>query len=767
MTQPHAISRNDEFVVEHLGAHETDQSGKGRSRAPRRHPEMARLTSQVERQAQILDAVLSASPEHVYMFDRAGRISYANQAAAEAHGVPVAEIIGKTSRQIGLPASITDAGMTLRRSVFASGRPVSGEARLKTVRGVRDFIYTLSPVLRPDGGVDAVVATASDITERKCAESRTEVLLEIATAVSTAADINEVLALALPRLATVVGCRGAMIFHPDPVTGHRCLLTQHGVPDEVLPFIEVLSFPPGQPFDGRMARGETVVINDMRAQKWLPAEIGQTIGLQAILAVPLRARGNRFGALILFHTQEGKQFEPSQIELCRGAARQLAVAMESAQLRERQQEEADVSAALARVGRELIAPVSTGELLPRLCALATTELDCEFSHIWLWNDERRAYTMAAAHGDSPEHLEWLRTMDIPHQWIAPVLEQEATGKIIQVGAAANCCEPLDRVVTGLGVTTGLIIELRRGNEPAGLYVAGFRKPGESLSGKQERIARGIAQLGSLALESARLLEQLEGANRMKSDFLATVSHELRTPIHIVIGYNEMLLEGAFGDMSAEQLATLHRGAASALELSGLINTILDVSRIEAGRMHIELTETDLPSLIHETDIELGELRKMRGQPHDVPLSWCIDSAPRTLITDRAKLKVVVKNLVDNALKFTDHGSVVVRIDSPPGSIVLSVTDTGSGIPAEQHEAIFGAFRQVDSSTTRRHGGVGLGLSIVRHFVEMLGGTISVDSEVGRGSTFRVQLPLRDSITTGADGPGTGTTSGSASPPAQS
>jgi len=701
---------------------------------------MAWLTTEVERQTQLLDAVLSASPDHIYMFDRGGRICYVNQAAAAAFGRSIAEIVGKTSREIGLPAVITDAGMTLRKSVFANGSPVTGETRWRTVNGWRDFMYTLSPVPGADGCVDAVVVTASDITERKRTEDRAELLREITEHISSSTDIMEAFAQVLPRTAAALDCRGALVFQIDPDGGRARMVAAHGINEVLTPFIRALSFPPNEPFDGRLQNGETIVLNDMREQRWLPAGIYERFGLRALMAVPLRIRGLGLGALVTFHTKRGARFDDAHVEICRGIARQLAAAMESACLQERLQDEAEVSTALAHVGRELIGPVGSRELLHRLCELTTAEVRCDFCHIWLWQETEGAYTMAASHGDSPEHEEWLRSVLMTRERIAPALAHASVSGVANVSVAELRGHPLGQIVEALGITAALLIELRRGEDVTGLYIAGHRGQSDTFSAKQERIARGIAQLGSLGLESAQLLERFENASRLKSDFLATISHELRTPIHIVVGYHEMLLDGEMGELTPEQIKTLKRTAASATELSELITAILDAGRIEADRMRLDLAETDLSRLVREIDTEMRALREERP---NVELNWRVEGAARRIVTDRSKLKVVLKNLVGNALKFTNDGSVDIRLVAESEAIEVSVIDTGIGIPQAQLQTIFEAFRQVDGSTTRRFNGVGLGLYIARHFAQMLGGRISVESEEHRGSTFRLRLPLEN------------------------
>jgi signal transduction histidine kinase len=174
-----------------------------------------------------------------------------------------------------------------------------------------------------------------------------------------------------------------------------------------------------------------------------------------------------------------------------------------------------------------------------------------------------------------------------------------------------------------------------------------------------------------------------------------------------------------------------------VELSGLITAVLDVSRLEAGRVEVDVAEIELDRLIHEIDTEVQALIAEKG---GLRFAWEIEKAPETLTTDRMKLKIVLKNLISNGIKFTDSGEVVARIVERLKGIEFSVRDTGAGIPTAKRDEIFEAFRQGDSSATRRHGGVGLGLYICKNFVELLGGRIYVDSTPDRGSTFFVWLP---------------------------
>jgi PAS domain S-box-containing protein len=238
-------------------------------------------------------------------------------------------------------------------------------------------------------------------------------------------------------------------------------------------------------------------------------------------------------------------------------------------------------------------------------------------------------------------------------------------------------------------------------------------------------------------ERSILVEELRAANRLKSDFVATMSHELRTPLNVILGYNDLLLEGAFGAVAPEQSSVIRRVVQSASELLELINATLDVSRLESGRVPLQRRHVRFAELIAQLDAETREAQQKSG----VRVEWRIDDDLPLLFTDPVKLKVVLKNLFTNALKFTDQGSVIVSAEARDDGVEIRVADSGIGISAETLPIIFEPFRQADSSAARRHGGVGLGLYIVRRLVDILGGRIEVESEVGRGTAFRIWFPV--------------------------
>lgn len=246
---------------------------------------------------------------------------------------------------------------------------------------------------------------------------------------------------------------------------------------------------------------------------------------------------------------------------------------------------------------------------------------------------------------------------------------------------------------------------------------------------EQRVAERTAEL-------ERRSQELAEANRLKSEFLATMSHELRTPMNGIIGYSQVLLDGLDGPLNPEQREDLQHIAASADRLLALINDILDLSKIEAGRVVLQREKTDLAAAVAEVMATVAPLAAQKGLRIDTELG-----AVPPLYADPQRLRQILLNLVSNAVKFTDQGEIRVTAGPTPDGVAIAVADTGIGIPKEAQGYIFDEFRQVDGSASRRHGGTGLGLSITRRLVEMHGGSITVESEPGLGSTFTFTVPI--------------------------
>jgi signal transduction histidine kinase len=237
-------------------------------------------------------------------------------------------------------------------------------------------------------------------------------------------------------------------------------------------------------------------------------------------------------------------------------------------------------------------------------------------------------------------------------------------------------------------------------------------------------------------------------NRLKSEFLANVSHELRTPLNAILGYTEIISEGIYGPTTDEQREGLTGIEESGRNLLTLINQILDLSKVESGKIEVYVTETPVHDVVHAVVSEAQALAKAR--PYKVEAR-----CPKGVVikTDAAKVKQIVTNLVSNAIKFTEQGGVVVELKpSDGGGAQIHVRDTGIGIKKEDQQLIFEEFRQVDGSSTRKYAGTGLGLTIARRFAMLISGTLTVESQPGKGSTFTLTLPAEPRAAVRAGGP---------------
>ncbi len=257
---------------------------------------------------------------------------------------------------------------------------------------------------------------------------------------------------------------------------------------------------------------------------------------------------------------------------------------------------------------------------------------------------------------------------------------------------------------------------------------------------RERVREATTELAEQNELLRRQAFQLEQASAAKSQFLANVSHELRTPLNAIIGYTHLMLEGVSGELTPRQNERLQRVESNGRHLLAIINDLLDIARIESGKMPIQVERFELRELIGEVMAEVEPL--ITGTSLEV--TWTLDPEVPEVRTDRQKVKQIVLNLLSNALKFTPQGSIAIRIETceDGDQVAVAVADTGIGISEENQKTIFEAFGQADSSYAKRHSGTGLGLSICRRLATILGGTIALKSRLGEGSTFTFCFPKR-------------------------
>jgi signal transduction histidine kinase len=311
------------------------------------------------------------------------------------------------------------------------------------------------------------------------------------------------------------------------------------------------------------------------------------------------------------------------------------------------------------------------------------------------------------------------------------------------------------LLCGFVISWSCLLPLRKAQEFLGAVSAGdftaritvpnrdeFGAQAARLNHMSEEIGRLMGEQQRTATALRELNTSLEHASRAKSEFLANMSHELRTPMNAILGFTEMMRDGLYGDVPdelKEPLADIHTNGR---HLLGLINDVLDLSKIEAGRMGLSLQDYSVPDVVDSVRVSLRSLAHERG------LEFVTQVAPDLPIAhgDAKRITQCLMNLAGNALKFTRQGRVEIAVESQGDELIYRVTDTGIGIPKDELGKVFDEFRQVDGAVTREFGGTGLGLSITKRFIEMHGGRIWVDSEPGEGSTFWFAVPLRAEVT---------------------
>jgi PAS domain S-box-containing protein len=406
--------------------------------------------------------------------------------------------------------------------------------------------------------------------------------------------------------------------------------------------------------------------------------------------------------------------------------------------------------ALLEVAEEITGTLELREILDRVHRRVVKLLPCDSAFTFYWDPERRALPLAGQYGAPDEVVAELSAWEFrPGD---PIAVELAMGRTVVINDIYD--QPwlpaarLERGTAGAMVGVPLIVRER---VYGACFAAHFTSSGRKFDAAQVKRFEGVVRLFSLACESAdhhkqaqRLLEEARAANRHKSAFLANMSHELRTPLNAIIGFSEVLGDKIFGglnDKQAEYITDIH---GSGQHLLSLINDILDLSKIEAGRLELSPAEFDLP----ETCDNALVLMKERANRGGVTLHKELEEDIGVITADERKVKQVLINLLTNAVKFTgEGGSVTLRGRYSGDEVVISVIDTGIGIEKEDRELVFQEFRQVDSEHTRKHEGTGLGLALSKRLVELHGGRIWVESEPGQGSTFTFTLPKQ----TAADG----------------
>ncbi|MFQ5665713.1 MAG: GAF domain-containing sensor histidine kinase, partial [Candidatus Binatia bacterium] len=476
---------------------------------------------------------------------------------------------------------------------------------------------------------------------------------------------------------------------------------------------------------------DVLVVNDFPHSLY-NQQFRESFAGQAMLAVPLR-RGDRPVGVLLFADNVGPhRFTTTLRERALIFGAQTTVAIESALAREREEEEGRVSAALLHVTSAVRESLEEDQVLRAIGRTTRDVLGCDWSLVTMWDPAAEAFRVAAAEGWPPDIEEELRVVAF-----SPGELHELRGLLahetVEVREPPVDTAPLYQ---RWQITSLLAAPMLRGSRHIGTLLVGHRTRRGPFSAREHRIITEIATKAAIAVENARLVEELRRANQLKSEFLATMSHELRTPLNAMLGYAELMRDRVMGSISEEQADALERIVANGISLLELINMILDANRLEGGRPALEASEFTLQELLATLRGEFA----VRTAAGAVTVSWPDVTDQHVLHTDRGKLKLVLRNLIDNALKFTPQGYVGVTVGGDEARVRVQVKDTGVGIPHEAQSAVFEMFRQLDGPPRSSRAGVGLGLYLVQRYTQMLGGRVTLESTPGAGSIFTVDVP---------------------------
>ena len=480
-------------------------------------------------------------------------------------------------------------------------------------------------------------------------------------------------------------------------------------------------------------------------------------GYRTRLMAPMMRGPNALG-IIAVTSEAAQPFSAAHVQLLRIFAEQAVIAIENVRLfTELQEKNQALTTAHAQTTEALEQQTATADILrvisssptdvrPVFAAMAASAARlCDAFDSVIYQRDGDVLRLVGHEGPIP--IGPIGTFTIPlsrstHN--GRIVLDRRTSQMADLQAEVEEYPEGSAIARRWGHRTVLGVPLLRAGEALGVITV-RRTEVRPFTTRQRELLQTFADQAVIAIENVRLFHEigqksreLEVASQHKSEFLATMSHELRTPLNAIIGFSDVLLQGMFGETNDKQTEYLRDILASGQHLLSLINDILDLSKIEAGKMELELSDFDLQTAIDDALLLMRERAARRGQV----LERALDPGLGSARGDERKVKQVLLNLLSNAVKFTPEGGrITVSAALTNGDAAISVTDTGIGIAPEDQEAVFEEFRQVGNAEKKAEG-TGLGLALCRKFVELHGGRIRVKSQIGQGSTFTFTLPLR-------------------------
>jgi len=706
-----------------------------------------------------------------------------NRGAEHIFGYTAEEAIGRSVTML-IPADHPDEELSILSRIRAGERIEHYETvRVRKDGTLIDISLTVSPIRGPDGRIIGASKIARDITDRRRAEKELEeskLKLEALLASEQAARAQAEVALELhrsieERLGLLVEASGVLlgslsiesvqpaildlsrrlvsadayaIWRQDVESGTWRIVSSAGMSES---YNEQMIQEADQP---QYALGEPVIAEDVTRIPLLSArrKLYEDEGIKSLLVVPLRIHGNASGTLTFYYRQP-HEFSKTEVRVASALANLAGSTISTAELYE-EQSRMRAAAEAAEHRAQLLAEASTllassldyETTLAQVAKLAVPGL-ADWCAVDMLGDNNSIKRLAVAHSD-PAKVEWAN--ELQRRYPPDPNDEHGVPAVLRTGqselyndipdemlvAGARDEEQL-RIMREIGFTSAMVVPLSIHSRTFGAITFVTAESKRHYDASDLSFAEYLGKRAAIAIENARLYRDAQESNRLKDEFLATVSHELRTPLTAVLGWAHMLRAKQLNERNTTHaLETIERNARSQAQL---IDDLLDVSRIITGKLRLDVRQV-YPASFIESAIEAV---RPAADAKSIRIQKVMDTGIVSVAGDPSRLQQVVWNLLSNAIKFTPRGGrVQVRLERVNSHVEIVVADNGVGIKPEFLPHVFDRFRQADMSTTRHHGGLGLGLSIVRHLVELHGGMVEADSAgEGRGATFVVKLPV--------------------------
>jgi GAF domain-containing protein/CheY-like chemotaxis protein/anti-sigma regulatory factor (Ser/Thr protein kinase) len=597
-------------------------------------------------------------------------------------------------------------------------------------------------------------AKNANLTEALEQQTATAEILRVIS--SSPTDVQPVFDTIVNRAPRLCGANFCVLYRFDGELLH--LVAHYHMPEALLAMLHGLypMRPSRQHASGRAVMGAAVVeITDTLADPEYQRNVAVMGGWRSMLAVPMLREGVPLGAIVIQRVEVGS-FPEGQVALLKTFADQAVIAIENVRLfKELQARTGELTRsvnelrALGEVSQALSSSLDLETVLRTIVSRANQLAGTDGGSVYEYDERGQVFHLRATDNIDDEVVAMARRTPVSHgEGVLGLMA--ATREPVQIpdiGAEGAYHSPLRDVLLRTGTRALMAVPLMREDVLIGGLTVNKRSP-EEFSPAVIDLLKTFASQSAVAIQNARLFReigdksrQLELADRHKSEFLANMSHELRTPLNAIIGYSEMLQEDA-ADLGNEQLGDdLRKINAAGKHLLELINAVLDLSKIEAGKMELYLESFDVAGLVRDIVAVIQPLAARNANRLEVRCPEAVG----TMRADLTKVRQALFNLLSNACKFTDRGTVSLTVAREvvdgQDSMMFRVGDTGIGMSPEQLTRLFEAFSQADAATTRRYGGTGLGLALSRRLCRMMGGDVTVESVAGQGSTFTIRLPV--------------------------